>query len=43
VKLFRSVLIVLRSVRDKRDQGCVPADQSRRDVPVVIKAYRSDI
>src|SRR5260370_13615650 len=43
VELFWSVLIVLRSVRDKCDQGSVPTDQPRRDVPVVVKAYRSDV
>src|SRR5260221_13199618 len=43
VKLFRPVLVVLRSVRDECYQGGVPTNQPRRDVPVVVKAHRSDV
>jgi hypothetical protein len=43
VKLLWSVLVVLRSVRDECHQGGISADQSCRDVPVVVKIYRSDI
>jgi hypothetical protein len=43
VKLFWSVLVVLRSVRDKCHQGGIPTDQSCRDIPVVVKVYRGDI
>jgi hypothetical protein len=39
VKLFWSVLVVLRSVRDECHQSGIPANQSCRDVPVVVKTY----
>src|SRR5260221_4876020 len=43
VTLFRPVLVVLRSVRDECYQSGVPTHQPRRDVPVVVKAHRSDV
>jgi hypothetical protein len=43
VKLFWSVLVILRSVPDECHQGGIPTDQSCGDVPVVIKIYRRDI